>query len=40
MVDEVIATRFTVQIPDRTPFTLTWLLTEGWRVRAGSAGWA
>lgn len=27
-VDEVIATRFTVQIPDRTPFTLTWLLTE------------
>lgn len=29
MVDEVIATRFTVQIPDRTPFTLTWLLTEG-----------
>jgi len=29
MVDEVIATRFTIQIPDRTPFTLTWLLTEG-----------
>lgn len=29
MVNEVIATRFTVQIPDRTPFTLTWLLTEG-----------
>lgn len=27
-VDEVIATRFTVQIPKRTPFTLTWLLTE------------
>ncbi len=27
-VDEVIATRFTVQIPERTPFTLTWLLTE------------
>jgi flagellar motor switch protein FliN/FliY len=27
-VDEVIATRFTVQIPDRAPFTLTWLLTE------------
>ncbi len=29
IVDEVIVTRFTVQIPDRTPFTLTWLLTEG-----------
>ncbi len=29
IVDEVIATRFTIQIPDRTPFTLTWLLTEG-----------
>ncbi|MCS7300696.1 MAG: flagellar motor switch protein FliN [Fimbriimonadales bacterium] len=28
-VDEVIATRFTVQIPDRAPFSLTWLLTEG-----------
>lgn len=27
-VDEVIATRFTVQIPERTPFNLTWLLTE------------
>ncbi|MCX7924894.1 MAG: flagellar motor switch protein FliN, partial [Fimbriimonadales bacterium] len=27
-VDEVIATRFTVQIPNRTPFTLTWMLTE------------
>ncbi|MFN3690268.1 MAG: hypothetical protein ACK4UU_05000, partial [Fimbriimonadales bacterium] len=27
-VDEVIATRFTVQIPDRTPFSITWLLTE------------
>jgi len=27
-VDEVIATRFTVQIPERPPFTLTWLLTE------------
>ncbi|MCS7208146.1 MAG: flagellar motor switch protein FliN [Fimbriimonadales bacterium] len=27
-VDEVIATRFTVQIPNREPFTLTWLLTE------------
>ncbi len=27
-VDEVIATRFTVQIPDRTPFNLLWLLTE------------
>lgn len=27
-VDEVIATRFTVQLPERTPFTLTWLLTE------------
>ena len=27
-VDEVIATRFTVQIPERAPFTLTWLLTE------------
>ncbi len=29
MVDEVIAVRFTIQIPDRTPFTLSWLLTEG-----------
>lgn len=29
VVDEVIATRFTVQLPERTPFTLTWLLTEG-----------
>jgi flagellar motor switch protein FliN/FliY len=27
-VDEVIATRFTVQIPERPPFKLTWLLTE------------
>jgi flagellar motor switch protein FliN/FliY len=27
-VDEVIATRFTVQIPERAPFALTWLLTE------------
>ncbi|BCW95740.1 MAG: flagellar motor switch protein FliN [Fimbriimonadales bacterium] len=27
-VDEVIATRFTIQIPERAPFTLTWLLTE------------
>ncbi|MCX7993829.1 MAG: flagellar motor switch protein FliN [Fimbriimonadales bacterium] len=27
-VDEVIATRFTVQIPERSAFTLTWLLTE------------
>jgi flagellar motor switch protein FliN/FliY len=27
-VDEVIATRFTVKIPERPPFTLTWLLTE------------
>ncbi|GIV07519.1 MAG: flagellar motor switch phosphatase FliY [Fimbriimonadales bacterium] len=27
-VDEVIATRFMVQIPDRTPISLTWLLTE------------
>lgn len=27
-VDEVIATRFTVQIPERAPFNLTWLLTE------------
>jgi flagellar motor switch protein FliN/FliY len=27
-VDEVIATHFTVQIPERAPFTLTWLLTE------------
>lgn len=29
MVDEVIGVRFTLQIPDRTPFMLTWLLTEG-----------
>lgn len=27
-VDEAIATRFTVQIPDRAPFSITWLLTE------------
>ena len=27
-VDEVIATRFAVKIPERPPFTLTWLLTE------------
>ncbi|MCS6919916.1 MAG: flagellar motor switch protein FliN [Fimbriimonadales bacterium] len=27
-VDEAVATRFTVQIPDRAPIKLTWLLTE------------